>query len=91
MKNRGRVQAALRRAFCGCDGPEDTVVTGIVESVDVGEDENGKTLTSLVVVPGDVPVRAAKPKWGGPLTLFRRALSEACLARPSPTRYRGDP
>jgi AAA domain/Bifunctional DNA primase/polymerase, N-terminal len=61
------------------DGPEDTAVNGIVEPIEVGEDANGKTLTSLVVKPGEGPVKAFRPKWGGSLAVFRRALSEALL------------
>jgi AAA domain len=62
------------------DGPEDTVVTSVVESVDVGEDCAGKVLTSLVVKPADEnAVSATKNMWKGRLALFRKALSEALL------------
>jgi hypothetical protein len=40
----------------------------------VGEDENGKTLTSLMVVPGDVPVRAAKRTTKRELRIYPRKI-----------------
>ena len=35
------------------DGPEDTQVVNAVEVVEVGQDQNGKVLTSLVVIPSE--------------------------------------
>jgi hypothetical protein len=58
------------------DDPEETVVTSVVEPIPVGCDSAGKELTSLVVKPGETPVPPGHG-WTKPLTLFRRALSEA--------------
>jgi AAA domain len=73
------------------DGPEDTVVTSVLESIDVGEDEAGKTLTSLIVLPAETPVEAPKNKWRGALLgLFRQALCEALLNSQRTTTVGGD-
>ena len=57
------------------DGPEDTVVTSAVEVVEVGQDANGKTLTSLVVVPcDDAPISGGG--WPKSLREFQRALGD---------------
>jgi hypothetical protein len=62
------------------DGPEETVVTSVVEVIEVGEDHAGKVLTSLVVKPGDPQAGGAThARWSGTLITFRRALSEALL------------
>jgi len=61
------------------DGPEETVVTSMVEVIEVGQDHAGKVLTSLIVKPGETPVPGAGAKWSKTLTPFRRALSEALL------------
>jgi AAA domain/Bifunctional DNA primase/polymerase, N-terminal len=62
------------------DGPEETVVTSMVEVVEVGQDSAGKILTSLVVKPGETPVGGhTKGEWTGALKTFRKALSEALL------------
>jgi hypothetical protein len=61
------------------DGPEDTVVTSAVEPIVVGEDMNGKTLTSLIVTPTEMPVGAGKSKWTKSLSCFQEALNEALL------------
>jgi AAA domain len=61
------------------DGPEDTVVTSAVETIEVGEDMNGKTLTSLVVVPTEMPVGTSKRKWTRTVSCFQEALNEALL------------
>src|SRR6516164_3057986 len=37
------------------DGPEETVVTSMVEVIEVGQDRAGKVLTSLIVKPGEAP------------------------------------
>jgi hypothetical protein len=58
------------------DGPEDTAVTCVAKSIEVGQDNNGKILTSLVMVPGEVPV-AARRTWPKSLTLLRVALAKA--------------
>jgi hypothetical protein len=60
------------------DGPEETVVTSMVEVIEVGQDRAGKVLTSLVVKPGEAPAGSnTGARWTGILTMFRRALSEA--------------
>jgi hypothetical protein len=62
------------------DGPEETVVTNMVEVIEVGQDHAGKILTSLVVRPGEAPAGGNMgARWTGALTMFRRALSEALL------------
>jgi hypothetical protein len=63
------------------DGPEETVVTSMVEVIEVGQDRAGKVLTSLVVKPGEMPAGGSNTgaKWTGVLTMFRRALCEALL------------
>src|SRR5262249_35914424 len=62
------------------DGPEDTVVTSMVEVIEVGQDHAGKILTSLVVKPGEAPAGGNMgARWTKSLALFRRALSEALL------------
>jgi AAA domain len=63
------------------DGPEDTAVTSAVLSIDVGKDENGKTLTSLVVTPGE-NVLGKPPRWSKSLALFRKALTEVLNTAP---------
>jgi hypothetical protein len=63
------------------DGPEETVVSSMVEVIEVGEDHAGKTLTSLVVKPGEIPAGGGDMghRWTKSLVLFRKALSEALL------------
>jgi hypothetical protein len=58
------------------DGPEGTVVTSAVEVVEVGQDANGKTLTSLVVVPCDGTPVHMKGGWPKSLREFQRALGD---------------
>jgi hypothetical protein len=72
------------------DGPEDTAVTSQVQTIEVGEDENGKTLTSLVVVPGETPVDA-KRGWSKSLKLFREALNEVLLGSEQTVLINGAP
>jgi len=62
------------------DGPEDTVVTSKLESIDVGEDEAGKVLTSLVVVPSEAPIHTDRRKWSRGLAVFHNALIDALTA-----------
>src|SRR5262249_6343597 len=62
------------------DGAEDTVVTGVLESVEVGTDDAGKVLTSLVVVPSEVLAPAERHKWSRSLAVFRKALLDALTA-----------
>jgi AAA domain len=62
------------------DGPEDTVVASTLEVVEVGTDESGKILTSLIVKPSDTPIGGPKRRWAPSLDVFRRALAEALLA-----------
>ena len=42
------------------DGPEDTQVVSAVEVIEVAQDQNGKTLTSLVVVPSDAAASSTR-------------------------------
>lgn len=58
------------------DGPEDTSVVSVAQSVEVGEDANGKTLTSLVMTPGEAAATSTRRKWAPSLKLFQRALNE---------------
>jgi hypothetical protein len=63
------------------DGPEDTVVTSVFESIEVGEDDAGKTLTTLVAVPGDGPGAVATgARWSRALRVFHRALTDSLAA-----------
>jgi AAA domain len=48
------------------DGPEGFEIRSAAEIVEVGEDVNGKVLTSLVIVPTDAPVSTARKKAGRP-------------------------
>ena len=59
------------------DGPEDTQVVSSVEVIEVGTDQNGKVLTSLVVVPSEAD--AAAPYGGMPrgLSVFVAATKYA--------------
>jgi hypothetical protein len=60
------------------DGPEETVVTSMVEVIEVGQDHAGKVLTSLVIKPGETPAGGNMgARWTGILAMFRRALCEA--------------
>jgi hypothetical protein len=52
----------------------------VVEVVEVGQDESGKTLTSLIVKTSDAPAGGPKRRWAPSLDVFRRALSEALIA-----------
>jgi hypothetical protein len=62
------------------DGPEETIVTSVVEPIEVGQDGAGKTLTSLVVKPGETPAEGhMSTRWTGSLAKFQKALSEALL------------
>jgi hypothetical protein len=62
------------------DGPEETVVTSMVEVIEVGQDHASKVLTSLIVKPGESPAGGSMgARWTGALTIFRRALCEALL------------
>jgi AAA domain len=47
------------------DGPEDVHETSTAKSVPVGEDQKGKELSSLVLVPGGDPVTNGKGRNGG--------------------------
>jgi hypothetical protein len=60
------------------DGVEETVVTGEVKPIEVGHDQNGKVLSSLVVVRTDAPAAStASEKLPTSLKTFYRALREA--------------
>src|SRR5262249_31383056 len=73
------------------DGPEETVVTSMVEVIEVGEDHAGKTLTSLVVKPGEPQAAGPEAKWSKTLVPFRRALSEALLDSEEKVLINGSP
>ena len=75
------------------DGPEGTVVIGMAQPIDVGLDSNGRTLTSLVIVPSpDSPIgMGKKAAWPGSLQVFRDALAEAILSFPEDYQIEGGP
>jgi hypothetical protein len=75
------------------DGPEGTEVVSTVESVVVGEDQNGKELTSLVVVPSEgTPLgRGGHRGWPRSLMLFEQALKEALIAHSEVIHELADP
>jgi hypothetical protein len=56
------------------DGPEDTQVVSAVETIEVGQDQNGKILTSLVVVPSEAESAAVHRDWPRGLNVFDAAL-----------------
>ena len=62
------------------DGPEDTQVVSAAEVIDVGQDQNGKTLTSLVIVPSEATPPAEHRGWPRGLTVFHAALKAALAA-----------
>jgi hypothetical protein len=62
------------------DGPEDTFVASALESVEVGTDDAGKTLTSLVVVPGEGFDQPTGARWSRSLAIFHRALTNSLAA-----------
>jgi hypothetical protein len=66
------------------DGPEDTQVVSAVESIDVGQDQNGKTLTSLVVVPSEADPTNWHHGWPRGLVVFHAALKSALASHGSP-------
>ena len=66
------------------DGPEDTQVVSTVKTVEVGQDRNGKILTSLVVMPSDAEASNAHKDWPRGLSVFYSALK----ARVGSTRGR---
>jgi hypothetical protein len=59
------------------DGPEDTQVVSAAEVVDVGQDQNGKTLTSLVMTPSGAAPYAGQHSWAPSLKAFHTALKQA--------------
>jgi hypothetical protein len=57
------------------DGPEDAQVVSAVKVIEVGHDQNGKALTSLVVVPSDVDATTRERLgWPRGLSVFHAAL-----------------
>jgi hypothetical protein len=62
------------------DGPEDTQVVSAVEVVEVGQDQNGKILTSLVVVPSEAEPAGAHKDWSRSLSVFTAELKAATAA-----------
>jgi AAA domain len=60
------------------DGPEDIQVVSEVEVIPVGQDQNGKELTSLVVIPSDADAASRERKdWSRGLNIFHAALKHA--------------
>jgi hypothetical protein len=59
------------------DGPEDTSVACVAKSIEVGQDNNGKVLTSLVMVPGEPSKPLTQRTWSKSLAVFRAALADA--------------
>jgi hypothetical protein len=67
------------------DGPEDTVVTSVALVVDVGTDEKGKLLTSLVLIPAEAqPYAAESKKWPRTLATFFAAAKDAIATHGTP-------
>jgi hypothetical protein len=64
------------------DGPEGFEIRSAAEVVDVGEDINGKVLSSLVIVPTDAPAatprKKGRPNVSAPILInsLRRALAD---------------
>jgi len=60
------------------DGPEDIQVVSEVEVIPVGQDQNGKELTSLVVIPSDADAaNRERQDWSRGLNMFHAALKFA--------------
>jgi hypothetical protein len=59
------------------DGPEDTQVVSKVEVIEVGQDQNGKVLTSLVVTPSEALGRGGHGGWPRSLAVFHGATKSA--------------
>ena len=62
------------------DGPEDTQVVSKTEVIEVGQDQNGKALTSLVVTPSEAPGRDVHGGWPRSLAVFHAATKSAIAA-----------
>jgi hypothetical protein len=65
------------------DGPEGFEIRSAAEVVEVGQDDTGKAITSLVITPTDAPAmsprkRGGRPNVGGPILIdaLRRALAD---------------
>jgi hypothetical protein len=58
------------------DGPEETQVVSQTKVIEVGHDQNGKPLTSLVLVPSDAEP-TARNDWPASLNVFYAALKHA--------------
>jgi hypothetical protein len=64
------------------DGPEGQVISSRVQVVDVGQDEGGKTLTTLVVVPSDPnAVDAGSKNWKRGTGVLYAAIRERIRAK----------
>ena len=59
------------------DGPEELQVVSEAQSVEVGQDQNGKILTSLVMVPSDADPASAGHGMARGLNVFYSALKAA--------------
>ena len=59
------------------DGPEDTQVVSATEVIEVGQDQNGKVLTSLVVVPSEADPATQNRNLPRGLAVFYAALKHA--------------
>jgi hypothetical protein len=67
------------------DGPEETQVVSEVVPVEVGMDRNGKTLTSLVVVPSSAEgSEVGRRDWTRSLNIFYAAAKSALSAHGEP-------
>jgi len=66
------------------DGPEETIVTGILQQQEVGHDHAGKAKTSLVVTPGEPRAEGGvNRRWNGHgVGLLKRAINEVLLSSP---------
>ena len=75
------------------DGPEGFEIRSAAEIVEVGEDINGKVLTSLVIVPTDAPAATGQRRGRGrkdvTTPIFTEAMRAALAARGAPFRPPG--
>jgi hypothetical protein len=59
------------------DGPEDTQITSAAEVVDVGMDQAGKIISSLVIVPTDEAPVGVNRGWPKALAILAEAIGKA--------------
>jgi hypothetical protein len=60
----------------------------VAQAIEVGQDQNKKTISSLVLVPGEAPeTEVERGKWPYALQTFHTALKEALKAHGTPFQY----